>query len=304
VPSRPRDPATAPTTAETRTWDDRGVWSVVVPVKSLAEAKSRLGPLPAGGRPRLALAFALDAVTAVRRSPAVGGVFVVTADDEAARHLGALGAVIVPDDRAGGLNGAFAAGTRAALAQAPAWRVAALTADLPCLRARDLTAVLEGAGPGRAFVPDAPGTGTTLLLADAAGSLDPRFGPDSRREHEKSGAALVEPVGVSLRRDVDTREDLDDAIRLGVGAHTRAALAAGAYNEAHYADPMQGTVRIFDAATRGGTVLLDDGTELAYDGAAFDAGGLRFARPGQRVALKVDGAGRITALTLATFPLP
>ena len=67
---------------------------------------------------------------------------------------------------------------------------------------------------------------------------------------------------------------------------------------------MQGTVRVFDPATRGGSVLLDDGTELAYDAAAFDAGGLRIARPGQRVALRVDTEGRITALTLATLPLP
>ncbi len=67
---------------------------------------------------------------------------------------------------------------------------------------------------------------------------------------------------------------------------------------------MQGTVRFFDAATRGGTVVLDDGTELAYDGAAFAAGGLRMARPGQRVSLRVDENGRITALTLSTFQLP
>ncbi|MBS2965238.1 hypothetical protein KGA66_19470 [Actinocrinis puniceicyclus] len=67
---------------------------------------------------------------------------------------------------------------------------------------------------------------------------------------------------------------------------------------------MQGTVRIFDPATRSGSVVLDDGTELAYDAAAFDAGALRLARPGQRVSLRVDGDGRITALTLATLPLP
>lgn len=67
---------------------------------------------------------------------------------------------------------------------------------------------------------------------------------------------------------------------------------------------MQGTVRVFNPETRSGSVLLDDGTELAYESAAFDAGGLRLARPGQRVALRVDAEGRITALTLATLPLP
>jgi 2-phospho-L-lactate guanylyltransferase len=94
---------------------------------------------------------------------------------------------------------------------------------------------------------------------------------------------------------VDTLTDLEAALRLGVGAHTAHEIGLGL---------MQGTVRSFDPATRGGTVLLDDGTELPYDAAAFDAGGLRLARIGQRVALRADGQGRITALTLATLPLP
>lgn len=71
---------------------------------------------------------------------------------------------------------------------------------------------------------------------------------------------------------------------------------------------MQATVRFFDPATRSGTVLLDDGTELPYDTAAFDAGGLLLLRLGQRVTLRVaedaDGATRVTALTLATLPFP
>src|SRR5438046_905279 len=37
---------------------------------------------------------------------------------------------------------------------------------------------------------------------------------------------------------------------------------------------MQGTVKDFDAATGSGSVLLDDGREVAFDGAAFAAGGL------------------------------
>jgi 2-phospho-L-lactate guanylyltransferase len=68
---------------------------------------------------------------------------------------------------------------------------------------------------------------------------------------------------------------------------------------------VQATVRTFDPATRAGTVLLDDGLELAYDGPAFDAGGLRLLRVGQRVRLRVEGApARITFLTVATLPDP
>ncbi|WP_262403680.1 cold-shock protein [Actinomadura sp. CNU-125] len=66
---------------------------------------------------------------------------------------------------------------------------------------------------------------------------------------------------------------------------------------------MQGTVRTFDDETRSGSVLLDDGTELPFDAAAFDAGGLRLLRFGQRVNLALQD-DRVTVVTLSTFPLP
>lgn len=280
------------------------MWSVVIPVKRLPEAKSRLAPVLGALRPELALAFASDTVAAAVASPAVASVFVVTGDAAIASCLSALGARILPDDAGGGLNGAFEDGARRALALKPRHRIAALTSDLPSLLTADLTDALDHADLGRAFVPDAPGSGTTLLLADVDGVLAPRFGPDSRFAHEASGAALIASAAKSLRRDVDTAEDLDAAIVMGVGAHTAAALTRWRSRSAHYAMSMQATVRTFDHSTRSGTVLLDDGTELAYDADAFNAGGLRFARPGQRMALRVDDDGRITALTLATLPLP
>lgn len=63
---------------------------------------------------------------------------------------------------------------------------------------------------------------------------------------------------------------------------------------------MQATVRTFDPQTRSGSVLLDDGRELFYDAAAFDAGGLRLLRFGQRVRIEAAG-DRVTFVTLATF---
>ncbi|NUP50168.1 MAG: hypothetical protein HOW97_23080 [Catenulispora sp.] len=76
------------------------------------------------------------------------------------------------------------------------------------------------------------------------------------------------------------------------------------YKQSVTSTEVQGTARVFDPATRGGTVLLDDGTEVAFDGAAFDAGGLRLLRIGQRVKMRRDAGGRIVALTLVTLPLP
>ncbi|WP_151775422.1 hypothetical protein [Streptomyces abyssomicinicus] len=70
---------------------------------------------------------------------------------------------------------------------------------------------------------------------------------------------------------------------------------------------MHATAYTFDPDTRTGQVLLDDGTPVPFDAAAFDAGGLLLLRPGQRVRLEVadapaaGGAPRITLVTLQTF---
>ncbi|AVH56288.1 MULTISPECIES: hypothetical protein [Streptomyces] len=67
---------------------------------------------------------------------------------------------------------------------------------------------------------------------------------------------------------------------------------------------MQATSYTFDPETRSGQVLLDDGTPVPFDGPAFDAGGLRLLRPGQRVRIETEGEGealRITLITLQTF---
>ncbi|MEQ4606456.1 hypothetical protein ABMX48_04920 [Streptomyces cavourensis] len=67
---------------------------------------------------------------------------------------------------------------------------------------------------------------------------------------------------------------------------------------------MQATSYTYDPETRTGSVLLDDGTPVEFDAAAFEAGGLLLLRPGQRVRIEGEGRGaalRITLVTLQTF---
>ncbi|HEY9438142.1 MAG TPA: hypothetical protein VIS29_05740 [Streptomyces sp.] len=64
---------------------------------------------------------------------------------------------------------------------------------------------------------------------------------------------------------------------------------------------MQATAYTYDPRTRSGSVLLDDGTPVAFDGAAFDAGGLRLLRPGQRVRIETEGEGAAARITLVTL---
>lgn len=65
---------------------------------------------------------------------------------------------------------------------------------------------------------------------------------------------------------------------------------------------MQGTVASYDPDTRTGSLLLDDGTPVDFDRAAFDASGLRMLRLGQRVRLDHDEQGNLRKITIPTLP--
>ncbi|MEV4659584.1 2-phospho-L-lactate guanylyltransferase [Micromonospora sp. NPDC049301] len=200
-------------------------WAVVVPVKRLTAAKSRLrGALPGVPHEELALALAADTLRAVLACPAVAEVLVVTDDARVAATARTAGARVLADEPDAGLNAAFRHGA----AGVPAGWVAGLTADLPALRPAELAAALLAAGRAgvRRFVPDAPGDGTVLLAAAPGIPLDPRFGVGSAAAHTASGALPLTGDWPSLRRDVDTAGDLAAAARLGLGPRTAALLAA------------------------------------------------------------------------------
>lgn len=202
-------------------------WLAVLPIKPLPAAKTRLrGVVPDAAHPELVVAMALDTVAAALGSDSITGVLVVC-DDRAVREaLTELGAQVVPDEPDAGLNAALAfAAARTTGA------VAALTADLPALRVAELTAALRSAAEvsTRGYVPDAGGTGTVMLTAPGGVPLQPRFGPGSAAAHRASGAVDLRVAGVdwpTLRRDVDTADDLTAAVALGLGPRTAALLGA------------------------------------------------------------------------------
>jgi 2-phospho-L-lactate guanylyltransferase len=194
-------------------------FGVVVPVKPLSVAKSRLAGLGDGVRRELVAAFAVDTVLATLESPLVAGVLVVTDDVGLARSLGDLGVDAVPDATSGDLNETLRQGAAEVVRRHPGAAPVALCADLPCLLTADLTAALSAAPTSTpAFVPDEAGTGTTLYTAPDLNRFTPRFGVGSRAAHVQQHAVeLTVSEGSSLRRDVDTPEDLDRARALGVG---------------------------------------------------------------------------------------
>ncbi|MER7502958.1 2-phospho-L-lactate guanylyltransferase [Nonomuraea pusilla] len=196
-------------------------WSLVIPVKTLIAAKTRMAAAAGPYRTRLAVAVACDTVAAALACPPVARVIVVTADPAAAGPLAALGADVVPDpDR--GLNTALRTGAAHAALVAPDDAVGALQADLPALRPAELAAALEAAAEfDQAFVPDALDVGTTFYGVRPGRPFTPGFGGESRARHLAAGAKeLCLPGLDSLRRDVDTPDDLRAAMALGLGPHT------------------------------------------------------------------------------------
>jgi 2-phospho-L-lactate guanylyltransferase len=203
-------------------------WSLVIPVKLLAQAKSRLTGLAGQRRSDVALAMAADTMAAAIAADDVAAVLVVTDDPDVGAIGARLGAVVLADSAAAGLNEALEHGAAYSRDRWPNRGRAGLAGDLPAVRPAELTAALAMAAPlGTAFVPDSDGTGTTLYAAAPGARFRPQFGPASRDRHLATGAAEIGIDLAGLRRDVDTIEDLRAAARIGLGPRTQAMVGTG-----------------------------------------------------------------------------
>ena len=255
-------------------------WTVVMPVKSLSAAKSRIARGGVAGT--LALAFFHDTVDAAIASPRVACVIVATHDEVIGAAARAKGCLVVDDAEHPGIN---AAAAWAASHRSTAGPVAVLVSDLPCLTPEAMTAVLDAAhAAATSFLADADGSGTTMWMSATGKPVASQFGPDSASAHRAAGAVdlaaeSAEPDVLSqARRDVDTEDDLAEAIRVGVGPSTSEALAAIA--------PL-GPLMVTALGRDDGRLELADeqGGRHLVDWAVVGQAGFRDVRPGQRLVL-------------------
>ncbi|HVK25416.1 MAG TPA: 2-phospho-L-lactate guanylyltransferase [Actinokineospora sp.] len=201
---------------------EAAVIDLVVPVKHLDRAKSRLrGAVPGGpgAHRELVLALLVDTLTAATAAPGVRRVLVVCEDDRVVDAVRATGAECVDERGLPGLNAALRFGAARLRADDADVTLGALQADLPALRSADLAAAVAEADGRRAVVPDHDGTGTTLLIAAPGAPLHPRFGPGSALAHGRDAVRVGESCA-TLRCDVDTAGDLAMARTLGIGERT------------------------------------------------------------------------------------
>lgn len=198
-------------------------WQLVVPVKSRHAAKSRLVPPRGISRSDLALAFALDTLSAITDVISADHLIVVTSDDQICAQLRTR-EVHVVDDPGRGLNPAIEAGIGAALDRNATAPIGILLGDLPALTPGDLRSALAAcAATEAAVVPDWSGQGTVLLTHQEAGRLAPRFGHGSALRHGQTARRLDLELP-RLRMDVDDLDSLRQVVALGLGRHTAALL--------------------------------------------------------------------------------
>jgi 2-phospho-L-lactate guanylyltransferase len=205
------------------------VIAAIVPVKRLAQSKSRLaGALGRDGAERLSLAMLEDVVAALRATPGVDVVAVVTPDAAVADAAARCGARVVREtESSGGLNEAIDAAARELGADA----TLVVLGDVAGATSGDLGALLlllGDAKPAAALAPSRDG-GTAALARRPHGAIASRFGRDSARAHRAAaherGVALAERELASLALDLDDETDLRAFLdAAGGGLRTRAVL--------------------------------------------------------------------------------
>jgi 2-phospho-L-lactate/phosphoenolpyruvate guanylyltransferase len=248
----------------------------LVALKRTEVAKSRLTMVPGPLRRRLAWTMALDTLRALT---AVLPVIVISNQPELAARLSRerIWARVLAEPVTAGMNAALRHGEKAA-AMAGFSSTLACVGDLPALRPDSIRAVLAAAIiGGRAFVADASGTGTTMLIASDT-ELEPHFQGRSAAGHRESGAVALGAAELGgpladARRDVDSEVDLYDAYFIGLGPST---------------------AQLFDSQGRLGRyeLIMADDAQPSETQHAVTAGGDRVTIPAGAVGQRTAGPGQ------------
>jgi 2-phospho-L-lactate/phosphoenolpyruvate guanylyltransferase len=192
------------------------MWAIV-PVKPLAESKSRLAAvLDSRARERLVVMMLEHELRVLRDcTPPLEGTLVVSEDERALEIARGSGAIPWVEHPRTGLNDALSSGVREAVRRG-ADTIVILPCDLPMLTGRDILDLLGRIPktPGVALVPDLHRRGTNALAASPPHLLDFEFGESSFPSHcaqaraKHATLAIVERPGLML--DIDSPEDLGE----------------------------------------------------------------------------------------------
>jgi 2-phospho-L-lactate guanylyltransferase len=195
------------------------VWAIV-PVKALADAKSRLaGRLSAAEREQLSRALLTGTLRSLRAVEGLAATLVVSTDPAVLALAEREGARTVVERPPGDLNRALTEATAVARA-AGAAAIAVVPIDLPRARPADIAPAVvlvgteAGGRPTVVIAPDRHGEGTNLLALRPPDAIPFAFGPGSLARHR--AAAEAQGIGVQTIENPRLAFDLDEPADLSV----------------------------------------------------------------------------------------
>lgn len=193
-------------------------WAIV-PLKSPETAKSRLASVLSPGE-RRALFFELAAgvITALRATPGIDRVAVVTASEEVAAFARGFDVNLIRQPTDSGTADAFGFAIDSLRPQRLE-RALMIAGDLPLITPQALAVLLGAAEQHRVvIVPDRQGIGTNALLCSPPEAIAPCFGVDSFARHLAAAQALHLSSCTlkldALALDIDVAADLSHLHRL------------------------------------------------------------------------------------------
>ncbi|MBV1915121.1 MAG: 2-phospho-L-lactate guanylyltransferase [Pseudomonadales bacterium] len=200
---------------------DCSTWAVV-PVKSFAEAKSRLSDcLDGQTRKNLVLAMLEDVLVALSQVEQIDKVLMVSSEPQALELASAYGALILQEPIDSGLNAAI---NKAAnhLVQQGVEKMLVLPADIPLISCVEIRKLVElgntcaGEAPTLALVSDQNADGTNAMLVSPPDLIEFSYGEHSYQLHKLQAQKLVAnlffPDLPSFALDIDTPDDLNSLL--------------------------------------------------------------------------------------------
>lgn len=181
----------------------------ILPVRSIAEGKSRLSPLlDAKERARLSERLLEQTLDCLAAYPGGASTLVASGSAEVLDRARRRGMTAITDPPGGGLNEAVEAATAVARARG-AHGAFVLPVDLPLLTADGLRDLLANAlsGPICLLVPDRRAAGTNLIYQSPIRLMTFAFGEGSFERHRL--AAQAAGLKVVVRREPNFALDLD-----------------------------------------------------------------------------------------------
>jgi 2-phospho-L-lactate/phosphoenolpyruvate guanylyltransferase len=186
---------------------------ILIPVKSLANAKQRLASmLDQATRTKLAQAMLLDVVETLSTCASPTEVSIVTSDPFALELARRFEFQIIPDHANRSETDAIEMATQFCEEQGVNSTLV-IPADIPLIQASEIETILQAApAEGSVLVPAADGRGTNAVWRSPAGLFPLRFGNDSFKPHLAAARATEKPCVVlslpGIALDIDNSSDL------------------------------------------------------------------------------------------------